>query len=120
MKSLEELLDMDGVVVACEFSNEGNCINYKSKMELSPELANRATEYVATVSMLFDTLASGFTKESPMNWLPQKCWTYTGGEWTAVVGGNRAVFVDIAKANLNELFAALAGERKTDKIKQCI
>lgn len=103
MASLDELVKMDGIVLACEFTSDGRCTNYKSSMGMSPEMANKATQYVATVTMLFNTLADAFTKESQMNWIPQHGWTYNGGDYTAVIEGNQAVFGETSKMDFGEL-----------------
>lgn len=46
-----------------------------------------------------------------MRWTPQHGWMYAGGDWTVAVGGRRGVFVETAKADFNQLFAALGGTR---------
>ena len=111
MASLEELLQIDGVVAAGEFARDGSLINYKASMDMSPELAADAAQYCATVSMLFDTLSGAFSQRSGMNWTPQQGWAYSGGEWTVAVGegGRKGVFVETAKADFNNLFRALVG-----------
>lgn len=38
MASLEELLKIDGVVAAGEFARDGALIDFKSSMDMSPEL----------------------------------------------------------------------------------
>lgn len=65
----------------------------------------------ATVTMMFNTLAGAFTQLSKMNWVPQKGWAYSGGDWTVAVGGNRGVFVETARADFNKLFETLVGPR---------
>ena len=46
-----------------------------------------------------------------MNWVPQKGWAYSGGDWTVAIGGNRGVFVETAHADFNNLFQVLVGPR---------
>ena len=76
-----------------------------------------SAQFCATVTMLFNTLAGAFTELSQMRWSPQQGWAYSGGDWTvaiAPVAGNgttRAVFVETARANFNQLFGALIGPR---------
>jgi len=107
MTALDELINIDGVVIACEFSPDGKCTNVRSKMSLQSEKADKSAQYIATVTMMFNTLADAFTKESGMHWIPQHNWSYSGGDWTVVVGGNQAVFVDSFKADLNKITHAL-------------
>jgi len=109
MTSLVDLLKIDGVVAAGEFSADGKLVNYKARMEMSRELAGTSAQFCATVTMLFNTLAGAFTQISKMSWVPQQGWMYAGGEFTVAVGGDRGVFVETAKADFNKLYKALVG-----------
>lgn len=86
-------------------------VDFKVKTEMSPELAAMTAQFCATVTMMFDTLAGAHTQLSGMRWTPQHGWMYAGGDWTVAVGGRRGVFVETAKADFNQLFAALGGTR---------
>ena len=112
MASLEELLQIDGVAAAGEFAKDGSLIDYKSNMDMSPELAAGAAQFCGTVSMLFDTLSGSFSQMSGMNWTPQQGWAYSGGDWTVAVGagGQKGVFIETAKADFNDLFRVLVSE----------
>jgi roadblock/LC7 domain-containing protein len=112
MASLEELLQIDGVAAAGEFAKDGSLIDYKSNMDMSPELAAGAAQFCGTVSMLFDTLSGSFSQMSGMNWTPQQGWAYSGGDWTVAVGagGQKGVFIETAKADFNNLFRVLVSE----------
>jgi roadblock/LC7 domain-containing protein len=109
--TLEDLLKINGVVAAGEFTVDGKLVAYKAKMDMSPEMAAMTAQFCATVTMLFNTLAGAFAKLSKMNWVPQQGWAYSGGEWTVAIGGNRGVFIETAKADYNQLFQALVGPR---------
>jgi roadblock/LC7 domain-containing protein len=113
MASIEELLKIDGVVAAGEFAKDGSLVDYQSNMDMSPELAAGAAQFCASVSMLFDTLGGAFSQMSGMNWAPQQGWAYSGGDWTVALGegGRKGVFIETAKADFNELFRVLVGER---------
>jgi roadblock/LC7 domain-containing protein len=112
MATLDDLLQIDGVVAAGEWAKDGSLTDYKASMEMSPELAAQAAQFAATVSMLFETLAPAFSQLSGMNWTPQEGWAYSGGEWTVAVGGGggKGLFVETSKADFNTLFASLVGE----------
>jgi roadblock/LC7 domain-containing protein len=112
MATLEQLLQIEGVVAAGEFTPDGKLVDFKGKMEMSQEVAAMTAQFCATVTMLFNTLAGAHTRISGMNWLPQQGWAYSGGDWTVAIGGNRGVFVETAKADFNRLFQALVGERR--------
>jgi len=111
--TLEELLDIQGVVAAVEFSLDGSLLDYEAKIDMSEEMAQMTAQYCAAVYLMFNTLASSFTNLSGMNWLPQHGWAYSGGEWTACIGddGTRGVLVETSMADFNELFEALGIER---------
>ena len=113
MATLQELLDLEGVVVAGEFDFEGRMLDYEAKMDMSEEMAQMTAQYCAAVYLMFNTLASSFTNLSGMNWLPQHGWAYSGGEWTACIGDDskRGVLVETSMADFNELFEALGIER---------
>jgi roadblock/LC7 domain-containing protein len=109
MAALDELLKIDGVVAAGEFTTDGKMVDYKAKMGMSPEMTAMTAQYCATVTMMFNTLAGAYSQLSKMKWLPQQGWAYSGGEWTIAVGGNRGVFIETAKADFNRLFQELVG-----------
>ena len=111
MATLDELLNINGVVAAGEFTVDGKLLDYKAKMDMSPELAAMTAQFCATVTMLFNTLAGAFSQLSKMNWVPQQGWAYSGGDWTVAIGGNRGVFVETTKADFNQLFQELVGGR---------
>jgi roadblock/LC7 domain-containing protein len=111
MATLEELLKLNGVAAAGEFTETGKLVDYKASMEMSPELAGMSAQFCASISMLFNTLGGAFTQLSGMKWSPQQGWAYSGGDWTVCVSGNKGVFVETAKADFNQLFAALVGTR---------
>ncbi len=111
MASLDDLLDIEGVAAAGEFTPDGELVDYKARMDMSEEMAQMTAQFCATVTMMFNTLAGSFTQLSGMNWVPQQGWAYSGGEWTVAIGGNRGVFIETAKADFNQLFEALVGSR---------
>jgi roadblock/LC7 domain-containing protein len=113
MSSLDDLLKIDGVAIAFEFTADGKCSSYKANMNVSDEMAAMIAQFCATVTMNFNTLAGAFTKMSGQNWAPQQGWAYASGEWTACIGGGgyRGVFVQTAKADFNKLFTSLVGPR---------
>jgi roadblock/LC7 domain-containing protein len=112
MATLQELLDLEGVVVAGEFDFEGRMLDYEAKMDMPEGMAQMAAQFCAAVSVMLNTMASSFADRSGMSWVPQRGWTYSGGEWTACIGdrGRRGVFVETARADFNELFDVLGVE----------
>ena len=88
MATLQELLDLEGVVLAGEFDFDGSMLDYEARIDMSEETGD-------------------------MNWVPQHGWAYSGGDWTACIGdgGRRGVFVETSKADFNRLFEALSDDR---------
>jgi roadblock/LC7 domain-containing protein len=115
-KSLDELLKIPGVVAAGEFTPDGKLVNYLASMNMSRELAATTAQFVATVTMLFNTLAGAFTQLSKMKWVPQQGWAYTGGDYTVAIMGNWGVFVETSKADFNLLFRELSGRAKVETV----
>ena len=109
--TLEDLLQLEGVVAAGEFGLDGRLVDFKAKMAMSPELAQMSAQFCASVTGLFNTLAGAFTQLSGMNWSPQQGWAFAGGDYSVCVGGTRGVFVETARADYNRLFEALIGGR---------
>lgn len=111
MASLEELLEIEGVVAAGEWTKDGSLIDHKVSMDIAPGLMAAAARFCETVTITFDKLSEAFSEMSGMNWTPQHGWIYTGGDWSIVVGegGRKGVFVETAKADFNNLLGQLAG-----------
>lgn len=107
--SLDELIILKGVTVAFKFNAVGECTEYRTNTHLGPEMFATIAEYCALVTRTFSTLADAFTGISEQNWIPLRSWTYTGGDFTVVIGGNgyRGVFAETTEANLGELVNAL-------------
>jgi roadblock/LC7 domain-containing protein len=83
MASIDNLLEIEGVVAAGEFTRGGELVDYGASMDMSEELAATAAQFCASVTMLFDTLGGAFSEMSGMNWTPQDGWMYAGGDFTA-------------------------------------
>jgi roadblock/LC7 domain-containing protein len=109
MAKLDDLLKIDGVMAAGEFEADGTLVDYRSNMNMPPEMAAMSAQFCATVSMMFSTLAGAFTHLTPMKWTPAQGWAYSGGEMTVAVGGRFGVFIKTEKADFNQLFQALVG-----------
>ncbi|MCC7165653.1 MAG: DUF2173 family protein [Anaerolineae bacterium] len=107
--SLDELVILKGVTVAFEFNAIGECTAYRTNIFMGPEMCATIAEYCSLVTRTFSTLADAFTGISEQNWIPLRSWTYSGGDFTVVIGGNgsRGVFAETAEANWGELVSAL-------------
>lgn len=109
---IDELMAIEGVIATGEFTPDGKLVDFRSKMEMSAEVAGMCAELCAPVNVMFETLAEQFMRFSNMNWSPQKGWAYSGGDWTIAVSGTRGVFVETAKTDFNLLFKVLVTDRR--------
>lgn len=111
MGLLDELINVEGVVAAGRITPDGKCTDHRANMDMSQEMADKTGQYIATVTMMFNTLADAFSKESQMKWTPQQGWTYSGGDWTVVVWGDVGVFCHTDKTDMQKLFSTLEESR---------
>jgi roadblock/LC7 domain-containing protein len=110
--SLEDLLNLKGVVAAGEFGPDGSLHGYQASVDFSEEQARQTAKFTSAVTQVFDVLAESFSALNPdFKFAPQQGWAYSGGDWSVAVGGHRGVFVKTADADYNELFQALVGPR---------
>lgn len=107
MTRINDLLEIEGVVAAGEFSPDGELVEYSATMDMSEELAAKSAQFCATVTMLFNTLGGSFTEMSGMEWTPQHGWMYAGGDYTVAIGGTTGIFAETEKADFNELYDQL-------------
>jgi len=107
MATLNDLLCIDGVVIAGEFTIDGQLVAYQTKRDISPQTTAILAQFCATATRMFNTLADAHSHLTQVNHLPQHGWCYTGGDWTVAVGGNILVWVETDKADFNQLYKAL-------------
>jgi len=112
LATLDELLEMEGVVAALEFAPDGQLVDYRAEMDLGAEAAELAGTFCAATTMMFNGLVTALTPVTQMDWMPQQGWAYAGGHWTIAIGRQKAVFIDTNKADFNRLFEALGGFRR--------
>jgi roadblock/LC7 domain-containing protein len=112
MATLDEMLNMEGVVMVGEFSPDGRLVEFRAGQEAPQAMGELSAQYIATVTMLFNTLGGAFTQVSGgMPWAPAQGWAYSGGEFTVASANNHWIFVETAKADFNQLFQVLIGPR---------
>jgi roadblock/LC7 domain-containing protein len=111
VKNIDELVKIDGVALAFEFTRDGKLVKHRANGNVSPEVAGMTAQFCSSITQLFDTLGGAYTKLSGSEWSPQHGWAYSGGKYTVCVGGTRGVFVETSKADYNKLFEGLVGGR---------
>jgi roadblock/LC7 domain-containing protein len=112
MTKLDDLLDIDGVMAAGVFTADGTLVEYKSVLNMSPEMAAMSAQFCATVSMMFSSLAGSFSHLTGMKCSPQQGWAYSGGEMSVAVRGKIGVFIRTDKADFNQLFEQLTNNNR--------
>lgn len=109
MTTLDQLMQIRGVMAAGEFTIGGDLVDFRSAMQMPQDQAGMTAQFCGTVSIMFNTLAKAYSHMyTNMSWLPPKFWAYGGGDMAVCVGGTKGVFAEIAKADFNQLFKALA------------
>jgi roadblock/LC7 domain-containing protein len=109
MVTLDQLMQIKGVVAAGMFTPSGELVDFKSAVQMPQDQAGMTAQFCGTVSIMFNTLAKAYSHMyTNMSWLPPKFWAYGGGDMAVCVGGTMGVFVEIAQTDFNQLFKTLA------------
>jgi roadblock/LC7 domain-containing protein len=112
VSEFDDLVKLDGVVMAGRFGPDGRIAEHKSEALFveNPQLLEMAAWFCAAATMMFKSMAfgvdtvmrSGFDQTS---WLPQKGWSFWGGDYAIAVHGDRFVFAEMGKmGSLDKLF----------------
>ena len=109
--TLDELIDLPGVVLAIEFEADGALVDSRSRLELPAEEIERAARYSAAATTALAAGAGAYTELTGLEWDPPRWALYSGGEWTTAIAGSRAIIARTDQIAFDELFAALVGER---------
>src|SRR5256712_9530198 len=109
MATLDQLMQIKGVMAAGEFTPTGELVDFRSAMSMSQDQAGMTAQFCNTVSIMLNTLAKAYSHMyTNMSWLPPKFWAYGGSDMNVLLGGRERGFLEIAKAEFNQLFKALA------------
>src|SRR5437879_12972088 len=109
MATLDQLMQIKGVVAAGEFTLAGELVNFRSAMSMPQDQAGMTAQFCNTVSIMFNTLATAYSHMyTNMSWLPPRFLAYGGGDMAVCEGGTRGVLVEIGEADFNQLCKALA------------
>lgn len=107
--TLGELLNIEGVVAAGEFTPDGNVVDFQTKIGMPPEVAEMMTQSLAIIIAMFNNLASSSTPLSERQRISRRGWAYSVDDWALVIGSNKGVLVETAKADFDTLSEALDG-----------
>jgi len=83
---LENALAKAGTVAVGRFLSDGKLVDYRAGgAPVSQDLAEIASQFAATVSMLLRTFSASYSVLSGIPLVPVQGWIYSGGEMTSVV-----------------------------------
>jgi roadblock/LC7 domain-containing protein len=108
MADLRKLMGVGGAVAAGEYTRDGELVSYEG--ELSEDIAKLIASMCAANTLMGTTQAESFTRISGMKWLPFHGWAVAAGDYSVCVMGNIGVFVEIRKADFNDIFKVLSEE----------
>jgi roadblock/LC7 domain-containing protein len=109
MADLRKLMGLGGAVAAGEYTREGELVSYEG--ELSEDIAKLIASMCAANTFMGTTQAESFTRISGMKWSPfHHGWAVAAGDYSICVMGNIGVFVEIRKADFNDIFKVLSEE----------
>ncbi|GAC1348587.1 MAG: hypothetical protein NVSMB27_16890 [Ktedonobacteraceae bacterium] len=108
MTKLDELLTIDGALIAFDFAADGKVLDARAKQEVSAEEIGLTAQACAAVTLLFTTLSGALPTLGGTGWLPQNGWVYCGGDRTLLVDNScRGIIVETSKVDLNHTVEAL-------------
>lgn len=84
-------------------------VDFQTKIGMPPEVAEMMTQSLATLTVMFNNLASSHTPLSGTQPISRRGWAYSVGDWALVIGSNKGVLVETAKADFDTLSEALDG-----------
>jgi roadblock/LC7 domain-containing protein len=105
VNELDELVSLDGIVVAGRFDPDWRIAEHKSAslLDANPQVLQMTQWFCAAVSMMFNAMAfavdsvrSGATFDKS-SWLPLKGWTFSGGDYSIAVDGDLFVIAETKK-----------------------
>lgn len=105
MDKLDRLMSLKGAVAAGEYSPDGKLVAYKGN--IPKEMAEMVAMMCAANTLMGKTEAELFTKLYKMNWSPFHGWGVAAEDYAVCIMGNYGVFVELSKADFNEIFKTL-------------
>ncbi len=111
MIGLDRLIEMNGVIAAGQFSEDGKVIRKVGDIQdgVMEEIAGWCASQNKTASQLVDFLDDN----SDYNWRPLNGWAIWGGKYVIAVVGNTGVIVESTRADFNQLIVDLLGSEPT-------
>ena len=126
MSEFDELVEVDGVLMAGRFGPDGRVAEYKANpwFVRNPVVAEMTHWFCTAITMMLSSMAYATDlvtrggSDLP-SWLPMKGWAYTGGDYMIAVRGDRFILAERAKLasldELNRLDDLFQGQSKTGR-----
>ena len=105
MIGLDRLIEQKGVIAAGQFSEDGKII--RKVGDLPEKLMEETARICAEQNRQAADLTKYFNAESELEWEPLVGWAVFGGNYGVVISGNTGVFMDMRKADVNQLMIDL-------------
>jgi amino acid transporter/roadblock/LC7 domain-containing protein len=112
VSEFDELVSLDGILMAGRFDPDWRIAEYKGAWLLVPNqqalqmmqwFCAAVSAMLSSMAFAVDSVGLGGDLESP-SWLPLKSWTFSGGDYSIAVNGHRFVIAETAKIkSLDEL-----------------
>jgi len=107
MANLDELMQIEGVWAAGEFTDDGKLVAYKGN--LSEEHADMAAMMCAANKLMGNMQAKGWRAYTGQEgFYPVVGFAVAGGKYAACIMGNVGVFVELDKADFDKIFQTLS------------
>jgi roadblock/LC7 domain-containing protein len=110
MIGLDKLMEIEGVVAAGQFSEDGKVIRRVGEL---PEDLMKSAELCVQQSKASRDFLKSLDDRSERDWQPLMGWTVWGGKYSVVVVGNTRVFVETSRGDYNQLMIDLIGSEAT-------
>ncbi|MGB1111210.1 MAG: DUF2173 family protein [Gammaproteobacteria bacterium] len=113
MQEIEDILRVEGVLAAGEFSQQGQLLGFKTNQgfELSESQAAEVAASCAKAHAAMQGFGEEMSEHLSDTWNPPVGWMYAAGKYTVAIGNGFGVFVDSFSVDFNDLFNAIAGSR---------
>jgi roadblock/LC7 domain-containing protein len=111
VSALDELVSLDGVLMAGRFGPDWQIAEHKDSSLFYVQAIDVMGPFCAAIQMMFNTLGVAMRAFTSANWLPVHGWTVAGGDYSITLKGDRFALFETAKVeSVDELRRLLGGE----------
>jgi len=110
MIGLDRLMEIEGVVAAGQFSDDGKVIRKVGKL---PEDLMESAELCVRQNQASNDFLNSLNNQMPREYGSLVGWTVWGSKYSVVVVGSTRVFVETNRGDYNQLMIDLTGSEAT-------